>query len=76
MCKYPACAMRYTLKCRWFRPLQPWYKPFEKALYQHLESEHRDLLNEIRDQHVISDEEKFYKVIENFKQIHLFERVQ
>lgn len=51
-------------------------KPFEKALYQHLESEHRDLLNEIRDQHVISDEEKFYKVIENFKQIHLFERVQ
>ncbi len=22
-------------------------KPFEKALYQHLESEHRDLLNEI-----------------------------
>ena len=34
-------------------------KPFEKALYQHLESEHRDLLNEIRDQHVISDEEKF-----------------
>ena len=51
-------------------------KPFEKALYQHLESEHRDLLNEIRDQHVISDEENFYKVIENFKQIHLFERVQ
>ena len=51
-------------------------KPFEKALYQHLESEHRDLLNEIRDQHVMSDEEKFYKVIENFKQIHLFERVQ
>ena len=51
-------------------------KPFEKALYQHLESEHRDILNEIRDQHVISDEEKFYKVIENFKQIHLFERVQ
>ena len=51
-------------------------KPFEKALYQHLESEHRDLLNEIRDQHVISDEEKFYKVIENIKQIHLFERVQ
>ncbi len=51
-------------------------KPFEKALYQHLESEHRDLLNEIRDQHVISDEEKFYKVIENFKQIHLFEHVQ
>ena len=51
-------------------------KTFEKALYQHLESEHRDLLNEIRDQHVISDEEKFYKVIENFKQIHLFERVQ
>ena len=51
-------------------------KPFEKALYQHLESEHRDLLNEIRDQHLISDEEKFYKVIENFKQIHLFERVQ
>ena len=51
-------------------------KSFEKALYQHLESEHRDLLNEIRDQHVISDEEKFYKVIENFKQIHLFERVQ
>ena len=51
-------------------------KPFEKALYQHLESEHRDVLNEIRDQHVISDEEKFYKVIENFKQIHLFERVQ
>ena len=51
-------------------------KPFEKALYQHLESEHRDLLNEIRDQHVISDEEKFYKVIENCKQIHLFERVQ
>ena len=51
-------------------------KPFEKALYQHLESEYRDLLNEIRDQHVISDEEKFYKVIENFKQIHLFERVQ
>ena len=51
-------------------------KPFEKALYQHLESEHRDLLNEIRDQHVISDEEKFYKVIESFKQIHLFERVQ
>ena len=51
-------------------------KPFEKELYQHLESEHRDLLNEIRDQHVISDEEKFYKVIENFKQIHLFERVQ
>lgn len=51
-------------------------KPFEKALYQHLESEHRDLLNEIRNQHVISDEEKFYKVIENFKQIHLFERVQ
>ena len=41
-----------------------------------LESEHRDLLNEIRDQHVISDEEKFYKVIESFKQIHLFERVQ
>ena len=28
-------------------------KSFEKALYQHLESEHRDLLNEIRDQHVI-----------------------
>ena len=51
-------------------------KPFEKALYQHLESEHRDLLNEIRDQHLISDEEKFYKVIESFKQIHLFERVQ
>ncbi|MEZ7775690.1 F0F1 ATP synthase subunit alpha [Granulicatella sp. 20925_1_45] len=51
-------------------------KPFEKALYQHLESEHRDLLNEVRDQHVISDEEKFYKVIESFKQIHLFERVQ
>lgn len=51
-------------------------KPFEKALYQHLESEHRDLLNEICDQHVISDEEKFYKVIESFKQIHLFERVQ
>ena len=51
-------------------------KPFEKALYQHLESEHRDLLNEIRDQHVISDEEKLYKVIESFKQIHLFERVQ
>ena len=51
-------------------------KPFEKALYQHLESEHRDLLNAIRDQHVISDEEKFYKVIESFKQIHLFERVQ
>ena len=51
-------------------------KPFEKAVYQHLESEHRDLLNEIRDQHVISDEEKFYKVIESFKQIHLFERVQ
>ena len=51
-------------------------KPFEKALYQHLESEHRDLLNEIRDQHVISDEEKFYKVIESFKQIHLVERVQ
>ena len=51
-------------------------KPFEKALYQHLENEHRDLLNEIRDQHVISDEEKFYKVIESFKQIHLFERVQ
>ncbi len=51
-------------------------KPFEKALYQHLESEHRDLLNEIRDQHVISDEEKFYKVIESFKQIHIFERVQ
>ena len=51
-------------------------KSFEKALYQHLESEHRDLLNEIRDQHVILDEEKFYKVIENFKQIHLFERVQ
>ena len=51
-------------------------KPFEKALYQHLESEYRDLLNEIRDQHVISDEEKFYKVIESFKQIHLFERVQ
>ena len=51
-------------------------KSFEKALYQHLESEHRDILNEIRDQHVISDEEKFYKVIENFKQIHLFERVQ
>ena len=51
-------------------------KSFEKALYQHLESEHRDLLNEIRDQHVISDEEKFYKVIESFKQIHLFERVQ
>ena len=51
-------------------------KTFEKALYQHLESEHRDLLNEIRDQHVISDEEKFYKVIESFKQIHLFERVQ
>ena len=51
-------------------------KPFEKALYQHLESEHRDILNEIRDQHVISDEEKFYKVIESFKQIHLFERVQ
>ena len=51
-------------------------KPFEKALYQHLESEHRDLLNEIRDQHVVSDEEKFYKVIESFKQIHLFERVQ
>ena len=51
-------------------------KPFEKALYQHLESEHRDLLNEIRDQHMISDEEKFYKVIESFKQIHLFERVQ
>ena len=51
-------------------------KPFEKALYQHLESEHRDLLNEIRDQYVISDEEKFYKVIESFKQIHLFERVQ
>ena len=51
-------------------------KSFEKALYQHLESEYRDLLNEIRDQHVISDEEKFYKVIESFKQIHLFERVQ
>ena len=51
-------------------------KPFEKALYQHLESEHRDLLNEIRDQHVILDEEKFYKVIENFKQIHLFDRVK
>lgn len=51
-------------------------KSFEKALYQHLESEHRDLLNEIRDQHVMSDEEKFYKVIESFKQIHLFERVQ
>ena len=51
-------------------------KSFEKALYQHLENEHRDLLNEIRDQHVISDEEKFYKVIESFKQIHLFERVQ
>jgi len=51
-------------------------KSFEKALYQHLESEHRDLLNEIRNQHVISDEEKFYKVIESFKQIHLFERVQ
>lgn len=51
-------------------------KSFEKALYQHLESEHRDLLNEIRDQHVISDEEKFYKVIESFKQIHLFEHVQ
>ena len=51
-------------------------KSFEKELYQHLESEHRDLLNEIRDQHVISDEEKFYKVIESFKQIHLFERVQ
>ena len=51
-------------------------KSFEKALYQHLESEQRDLLNEIRDQHVISDEEKFYKVIESFKQIHLFERVQ
>ena len=51
-------------------------KSFEKALYQHLESEHRDLLNEIRDQHMISDEEKFYKVIESFKQIHLFERVQ
>ena len=51
-------------------------KSFEKALYQHLESEHRDLLNEIRDQHVVSDEEKFYKVIESFKQIHLFERVQ
>ena len=51
-------------------------KSFEKALYQHLESEHRDLLNEIRDQHVISDEEKFYNVIESFKQIHLFERVQ
>lgn len=51
-------------------------KSFEKALYQHLESEHRDLLNEIRDQHVISDEEKFYKVIESFKKIHLFERVQ
>lgn len=51
-------------------------KSFEKALYQHLESEHRDLLNEIRDQHVTSDEEKFYKVIESFKQIHLFERVQ
>ncbi len=51
-------------------------KSFGKALYQHLESEHRDLLNEIRDQHVISDEEKFYKVIESFKQIHLFERVQ
>ena len=51
-------------------------KSFEKALYQHLESEHRDLLNEIRDQYVISDEEKFYKVIESFKQIHLFERVQ
>lgn len=51
-------------------------KSFEKALYQHLESEHRELLNEIRDQHVISDEEKFYKVIESFKQIHLFERVQ
>ena len=51
-------------------------KLFEKALYQHLESEHRDLLNEIRDQHVISDEEKLYKVIESFKQIHLFERVQ
>ncbi|MDK8380867.1 MULTISPECIES: F0F1 ATP synthase subunit alpha [unclassified Granulicatella] len=51
-------------------------KSFEKALYQHLESEHRDLLNEIRDQHLISDEEKFYKVIESFKQIHLFERVQ
>ena len=51
-------------------------KSFEKALYKHLESEHRDLLNEIRDQHVISDEEKFYKVIESFKQIHLFERVQ
>ena len=51
-------------------------KSFEKALYQHLESEHRDILNEIRDQHVISDEEKFYKVIESFKQIHLFERVQ
>ena len=51
-------------------------KAFEKALYQHLENEHADLLAEIREQHIIADEEKFYQVIDKFKQIHLFERAQ
>ncbi len=51
-------------------------KAFEKALYQHLENEHADLLAEIREQHIIVDEEKFYQVIDKFKQIHLFERAQ
>ena len=49
-------------------------KDFEKALYQHLENEHTDILASIRDEEKIPDEEAFYQVIEKFKQIHLYER--
>ncbi|MCQ9209213.1 F0F1 ATP synthase subunit alpha [Granulicatella seriolae] len=51
-------------------------KNFEKALYQHLEAEHSDLLDVIRYEEVLPDEETFYNVIDQFKRVHLYERAQ
>lgn len=49
-------------------------KEFEKSLYQYLEQEHADILESIRDEEKIPDEEAFYQIIDKFKQIHLYER--
>lgn len=49
-------------------------KDFEKSLYQYLENEHADILSSIRSEEKIPNEEQFYQIIDNFKQIHLYER--
>ena len=48
-------------------------KEFEKGLYQHLEYEHKDILNAICEQEVIPDEDEFYNILDKFKTVFMYE---